>query len=257
MNEAFGIDPPGSPWGINFGGGLNSTALLLECHRRGLLPDWVLFADTGSERPETYVAVEKVKGWCAKVGFPFETVRWIRKDGSFEGIHDNCLRSGYLPSKAYGLAGCTFKWKIQPMQRWRKEHGLTKTVVAIGYDAGERARVEKAKARACDDAERNSDETMWYPLVAWGMTRKDCQRIVTAAGFDVVKSSCFMCPNMRPQEWRDLKSGHPELYAIAEKIESQAKEKGNADTASIFRSWNKDQVCFCFMDNSTTEEETV
>ena len=129
------------------------------------------------------------------------------------------------------------------------------TVVAVGYDAGERTRVEKAKARACDDTERDASETMWYPLVAWGIDRKQCERIVKGAGFNIVKSSCFLCPNMKPGEWRSLKREHPHLYKIAERVEEKAKAAGNADTASIFRSWNKDQVCFCFMDNTGDDEE--
>jgi len=38
---------PGRPWGVNFGGGVNSVALLLFCRDRGLVPDWILFSDTG------------------------------------------------------------------------------------------------------------------------------------------------------------------------------------------------------------------
>lgn len=41
--DAFASVPPGKTWGINFGGGVNSTALLLFCHDRRLRPDWVLF----------------------------------------------------------------------------------------------------------------------------------------------------------------------------------------------------------------------
>lgn len=40
-----------------FGGGVNSTAMLVEMHKRGIRPDLILFADTGGERPETYETV--------------------------------------------------------------------------------------------------------------------------------------------------------------------------------------------------------
>ena len=38
-------------WGM----GLDSTAMIVELVRQGTPPDVVLTADTGSERPETYV----------------------------------------------------------------------------------------------------------------------------------------------------------------------------------------------------------
>jgi hypothetical protein len=38
--SGFSLTPPASPWGINVGGGLNSTALIVEARARGLRPDW-------------------------------------------------------------------------------------------------------------------------------------------------------------------------------------------------------------------------
>lgn len=219
--DAFSVDPPNHPWGINFGGGLNSTALIIECRNRGLHPDWILFADTGSEFPGTLEHVAAMKEWCA--GWAELTiVRWIRKDGSFESIHDNALRTHYLPSKAYGNAGCTWKWKIAPMDKWRKAHGFDQGCFAVGYDAGEQSRIKKACQRGDDQK-----LTPWYPLVAWGINREGCRKIAESAGFFVGKSSCFMCPNMKKQEWSELKANHPSLYSIALKIEDGAAENGN------------------------------
>lgn len=39
---------------VNFGGGTNSTALLVGMHERGIRPDVIVFSDTGSEVPHTY-----------------------------------------------------------------------------------------------------------------------------------------------------------------------------------------------------------
>lgn len=217
----FSLTPPASPWGINVGGGVNSTALVIECRRRGFTPDWMLFADTGSERPETYRHVEALRQWCDGWA-TLTTVKWIRKDGSFESLHDNCLRTAHFPSKAYGYAGCTWKWKVQPMDRWRREHGFSRGAFAVGYDAGEMRRLTKA-------CQRGDDPNMiaWYPLAAWGIDRAECARIVTDAGFDVHKSSCFMCPNMKPAEWDALSKEHPDLYAISLEIAAGATAAGN------------------------------
>ena len=248
--------PPGMPWGINFGGGANSTALLLFCFDKGTRPDWVVFSDTGSERPETYANVEFVAAWCKSVGFPFDVTRWIRKDGTFESIHENCLRTGYLPSKAYGYSGCTFKWKIQPLQRWRKEHGFTPSGIAIGYDAGESRRLKNAAKRMCQDTERDSDEVVWYPLAAWGINREECESRIIQHGWVPVKSSCYCCPNMKPREWVALKEEHPDLYQSSIQIQENAEQSGNARTRNLFRSYDPtESACVCSADGCMLRDD--
>lgn len=216
--------PPAVPWGINFGGGLNSTAVIIECRKRGHRPDWILFADTGSEIPGTLEHVERMRQWCA--GWQeLTTVRWERVRGDvigFEPLHENCIRTGHLPSKAYGLAGCTDKWKIQPMDRWRKANEFQQGAFAVGYDAGEARRITSACKRGDQPG-----FTAWYPLVAWGIDRPGCQAIAQAEGITVGKSSCFMCPNMRRNEWLDLKRDHPDLFDLAVNIEANAAAHGN------------------------------
>lgn len=226
----FGQLPPASPWGINFGGGLNSTAVIIECRNRGLRPDWILFADTGSETAETLAHVEAMRVWCDGWA-TMETVRWIREDGTFEPLHTNCLRTESFPSKAYGFAGCTSKWKVQPMEKWRKARGFDRGAFAIGYDAGEHRRIKKACQRGDDP-----NMTAWYPLVAWNIDRLGCDQIARAAGFaSVGKSSCFMCPNMVEREWQQLKDDKPELFAIALDIERRARARGESPQAGMDR----------------------
>jgi hypothetical protein len=252
----FSPCPPRHPWGINFGAGTNSWALALACFERGFTPHWCLFADTGSETPETYLSVEQFQAWARERDWPFEIVRWIRKDGSFESIHENCLRTGYLPSKAYGLAGCTSKWKIQPMQKWRKDHGFQDSAVAIGYDAGEQRRIESAANRYCSSPDVDLiHELPWYPLVAWGMDRPACNEINARWGISVGKSSCWCCPNMRADEWDWLKEHHPHLYQQAERIEDNAVQAGNAESKRLFSGGYRQagMVCACFLETDGDE----
>jgi len=257
--DPFGADRPCGVWGVNFGGGVNSTALLLALHDRGMRPDFVLFADTGSERPETYENVERVLRWCSSVRFPFVTVRWDRVRGElagqFESVHDNCLRTHHLPSKAYGYSGCTFKWKIQPMQRWRKAHSFAACTVAVGYDAGEARRLKNAKRRACQDADRGAGEMMWYPLVGFGMDRDACVARIEAQGWPAAKSACFMCPMQKPAEWTELSETHPGLFNIAVRIDREAKAAGHADTKGLFSAYSKEfAACVCAVDGGPTHE---
>ncbi|PJB53600.1 MAG: hypothetical protein CO099_06120 [Bdellovibrio sp. CG_4_9_14_3_um_filter_39_7] len=216
--------PPTKKWGINFGGGINSTTMIIECRKRGLKPDWILFADTGSEMPWTLEHVDRMTTWC-KGWQDITVVRWERVKGEvigFEPLHENCLRTGHLPSKAYGLAGCTSKWKIQPMDRWRKTNRFQEGSFAVGYDADESGRITSACKRG--DV---PNFTAWYPLVAWGIGREECNNICKSEGLNIGKSSCFMCPNMRVHEWKSMYENHPDLYEKACVIEENARNNGN------------------------------
>lgn len=234
LPEGFCVTPPRTPWGINFGGGLNSTALILECMDRNIKPDWILFADTGSELPETIDHVGRMKELVKNVrpDWPeIATVKWERIRGDivgFEPLHENCLRTRTLPSKAYGLAGCTSKWKVQPMDKWRKQNGFDKGAFAVGYDAGENRRITSACKRG--DA---TDFTAWYPLVAWGVDRSGCEAIVNKWGVKVGKSSCFMCPNLKVQEWISLKNDNRQLFDTALEIDRLARENNNLGAGGL------------------------
>ena len=108
------------------------------------------------------------------------------------------------------------------MDQWRKARGFQRGAFAVGYDAGEARRIQAACTRG-----DQPDFTAWYPLVAWGIDRQGCQEIADRWGIKVGKSSCFMCPNMKPKEWLALRDEHPDLFATACRIEDQAAEAGN------------------------------
>ena len=43
---------------VSYGGGANSTALLIGLHQHRIPVDLILFADTGAEHPHTYAYLE-------------------------------------------------------------------------------------------------------------------------------------------------------------------------------------------------------
>ena len=95
---------------VAFGGGTNSAAMLIEMQRRQVIPDLILFADTGGELPETYEFVKVFSRWLQDKGMPkIELVKYKR-----ETLEENCIRSKMLPSLAYGFKSCSQKFKIQP-----------------------------------------------------------------------------------------------------------------------------------------------
>ena len=137
--------PSAIPLVIADGLGVNSTALLIQLSRAGVRPDLILFADTGSEKPETYAYLEIRRSWLRRVGFPELIV--VRRRGVRVpdlSLEDQCLRTGTLPSLAYGGKSCSLKWKVAPQDKfcnhwepalrcWRSGQRVVK---AIGYDAG-------------------------------------------------------------------------------------------------------------------------
>jgi hypothetical protein len=193
-----------------FGGGVNSAGMLIEMHRREIIPDITLFADTEGERPETYRFVTEFSGWLVQHHMP--PITTVRVTG--EALEENCLRREALPSVAYGFKTCSQRWKSEPQEKflnhWAGGRFYRK---AIGFDAGEPQRAKVYKDTKCE---------AWYPLVEWDLDRDDCDRLCRSEGFTVAKSSCFFCPNMRRREVLELSKEHPDLYARAVAMERSA-----------------------------------
>ena len=217
---------------VSYGGGTDSTALLIEAHRRGICPDLILFADTGSEMPHTYAYLPVVAEWCARVGFPeVQVVRWTRQDGRFVALHEACEDRKELPSKAYGHAGCTSKWKQQPLDRAVATHPKVMAALEagelverwVGYDAREGGRVSNLNHKP--------PPYLWRaPLFEWDIDREQCREIIAAAGLPQPgKSSCWMCPMMRGHEIDVLRADYPDLAARAVAMERAAVATAGGD----------------------------
>jgi 3'-phosphoadenosine 5'-phosphosulfate sulfotransferase (PAPS reductase)/FAD synthetase len=59
----------------NYGGGVNTVAMLILLRNSGERPDWIVMADPGSEWPQTYAYRDQVmRPWLARHGFPDVTV---------------------------------------------------------------------------------------------------------------------------------------------------------------------------------------
>ena len=217
---------------VNYGGGTNSTALLVEAFKRGLRVDLIVFADTGSERPTTYAYLDTMSRWLQEHSMPaISVVKWVRVRGKYPGrflaLHEWCELENTVPSKAFGYSGCTTKWKQQPADKFIREHALVVAEHAesrlverwIGYDADEPARAERMMAK-------NPEPHLWSwkaPLVDWDMGREECIETIAAAGLPQPgKSSCWMCPSMTKREIDDLGREHPELLERALRMERNA-----------------------------------
>ena len=214
---------------VSFGGGTNSTAMLCGMYERGIKPDLLMFADTGSEYPQTYEHVAmmqaQVQAWW---GIEMQIVKKLRA-GEFEGLERECLRGGKLPALAYGSRACSVKYKHEPQNRLMKAEmkklGLTVGTRAIGFDAGEAHRVKPSTDIWADN---------WYPLVEWNWRRAECMAAIERHGLPQPgKSACFFCPATKRGEVLRMKEQQPELIERALEIERRAQTGVNRQVRGL------------------------
>lgn len=86
---------------VSFGGGTNSTAMIIGMYLHKIPIDLILFADTGGEQPHTYKFIEIFNGWLEKHGR-----LWFQLAASALRTKDTDLQSWPTPTAmdAAGLA---------------------------------------------------------------------------------------------------------------------------------------------------------
>lgn len=199
--------------------------MLLELVRLGDVPDLILFADTGGEKPSTYLFCGRFSAWCKRHGAPGITrVVYTRRDGSVYTLEEHCHRTHTLPSLAYGRKSCSMKFKRDPQNKYVNNwapareawaQGLQVTKL-IGFGIDERHRTFAAG----DDAKYHYR----YPLIEWGWGRDECVEAIERAGLPQPgKSACFFCPGSKPGEVLGLPC---DLKERAVAIERAANTRG-------------------------------
>lgn len=236
--EEASVPPAREPLVVSYGGGVDSTGVLVEFVRRGIVPDAILFADTGEEHPETYAYLDVMDDFLLRHGFPKITrVRYAGKKTTYSTLGENCTQKGMLPSLAYGghKHSCSLKFKVAPMDQWltkrfppvvqakRKRRPLT-VVRVIGYDAGINDRTRSERFTAKEPEKKGLVQwRYWYPLQEWGWDRERIRKEIAAAGLPVPrKSSCVFCPSNRPHEIIDIAISTPNLAWRIIEIERRA-----------------------------------
>jgi hypothetical protein len=227
---------------VAFGGGVDSTAMIIGLIKENRPIDLILFADTGGEKPHTYEHINAFNKWLKEHNQPEITiVKKVRRDGSLETLEQECIRTKNLPSIAYGFKTCSQKHKIQPQDKflnnWQPtkdcwEQGL-KAVRYIGYDANESHRANNASKK--DDPKFNNQ----YPLIEWDWSREECIQVIADAGLTPPKkSACFFCPSSKKKEIIELYETYPDLMDRAIKMEEQAELTSIKGLGRSF-SWKK------------------
>jgi len=196
---------------ISFGAGVNSVAMTIMLVNDG----WrgpIVFADTGSEWPETYCYMRVFDVWLKPRGLEITRLmpgsQWHQPERDCS-LEEYCERWSILPLLA--TRWCSVRWKREPVHAWAEAHGYDVQLLGI-----------------CADEPRRVRDTpgIRYPLYEEGITRRECQRIIGQEGLDIpLKSGCFFCPGQALADWRRLYHGHPDLYERAARLEDSASEK--------------------------------
>ena len=188
---------------LSFGGGLQTTALVIMIAKGELEVDEVVFADTGVEKPETYWYIENYIEPMLKVPF-------VKVKSHLGTLYDHCWRQKLLPSVQ--TRWCTDKFKIRPIVKHYK--GVPVEFI-VGFSADEVNRAEKP-----------SRMTRSFPLINRGITVTDCVQIIRDYGLPVpLRSSCYFCVYEPYVEYNWLKNNHPELIDKALALEQRHYER--------------------------------
>jgi len=191
----------------SFGGGVNSTAMLIGMWERGETCDLILFADTGGEKPHTYEHVSEFSEWLVAHGMPAITL--VRAVSTT--LEQDCLTRHALPSVAYGFKTCSQRFKMQPQEKHLNSLGVKEYTKLIGFDADEPQRAKPYPGNR-------------YPLIEWGWGRDECIEAINRAGVTQPgKSACFFCPSSKKHEIYELRRMYPDLALRAVAMEQNAE----------------------------------
>lgn len=183
---------------LSYGGGVNSTAMLLLLHDEG----WEfesIYVDHGCDWPETR---EYVKMLAEK--YPITILE------TPETLYDYAWKYEMVPYMK--TRWCTKLFKIKLIEEYTEKPCFQ----LIGFSVDE---IHRAKLSSI-----NGVENRW-PLLEYEIDREGCKQIILDHGLPVpIKSTCFFCPMQRIKQWKDLRRKHPDLFCKVEQLEKRNQE---------------------------------
>lgn len=196
---------------LSFGGGVNSTALLLLLTERGEEFETV-FVNHGGDYPETYEYVDYLRDEG------FEIIEIIPP--AYCGcttIEEYIYKYKFIPGRF--ARWCTMHFKVLPFLKY-----ITSPCVAfIGFGHDEKHRAEKRVKKH----KLEKEVTYEYPLIDIQMNRVDCVDLIKSHGFKVPsRSTCYFCPFQTKQEIRELFLNYPKLYEKVVEMETMCSGGG-------------------------------
>lgn len=216
---------------VSYGGGVQSTALLVLAANKQIDFNLFLFSNVGddSERPDTLKFVRQVAMPFAKShGIELvELNKTLRGGGTLtlmqamEQDTKSIPIPMYLPNRAPGNRHCTWRFKIEVIAKELRLRGATKenkAILALGISLDEFSR-STTKSRI-------ETQILSYPLIDMRIDRSQCVQIISDAGLQVPpKSSCFFCPFNSRKQWLTLLRKEPELFEKSVNLEKMLNER--------------------------------
>jgi hypothetical protein len=215
---------------ISYGGGVQSTALLVLAARAEIDYRTFLFCNVGddSEHPATLAYVHDVAMPYARAN-GIELIELHRtRFGEPETLYQRLMRPDRsvgipvrMSSGAPGNRACTSDFKIKVVAKWLREHGATKdnpATVAMGISLDEFQRMRNDSGIAY--------EKLAYPLIDLRLDRSQCAQIIHKAGLPIPpKSSCWFCPFHTLRRWQEMRQDEPDLFWKAAALEEHINDK--------------------------------
>lgn len=222
---------------LSYGAGTQSTALLLMALKgeiNGVIPDYIIFSDTGWEPKPVYDWLHKVNDHI-KEKYDREIV--FSDNGNIRDDIMNGAETGrrfasipFFTKDKYGNKGmvrrqCTNEYKITPVNKKIRE--------LLGYVPRKRVRemVHIWKGISTDEIQRvKPSREIWqtaeHPLVdVVDMDRDQCIKYVEDEGLGTPpKSSCIGCPFHNNAMWIDMKVNDPESWEDAVEVDKKIRE---------------------------------
>jgi hypothetical protein len=209
----------------SFGCGVDSVAMVL------LKPDYdeIIFADTGSEMPETYAYLDYFE---KKSGLKVTKVK--SKHGN---IYDYYFGKKAQPT--IFMRDCTSKFKISVIRKYlREKYGKKETFeMNLGIDYSEFHRMRESDRKYIKNK---------YPLVEQKLSRDQLKEIIKSKGYLLPeKSGCYHCCFTTKKGWIKLRNKEPELWQKTKDLENNSNTK-----ESLIKLKGKDSQtlfeCRCF-----------
>lgn len=198
--------------------GKDSALGLIECLRRGLPLNEVVFFDTGDEFDCIYIIMDAFRPILESKGIKLTVVT---ADETFDELfseHMISKRSGEV-QEGYSWCGGKCRWlttyKIQCINKYYKESYPDDVIVEyIAYAADECHRIDRT---------RKGDTVQIYPLVEWGITESQCLDMCRKYGLRweqegidlyeiLTRVSCKKCGNKGIGELRNLYRNCPSYW---------------------------------------------
>jgi hypothetical protein len=207
----------------SYGGGTQSVAIaVLIANGELSKPEHIVIADTGREKSYTWRYTEEyVKPLLATCGLEIHVASHDLSKVDLYSKNGDLLIPAFTKKGGKLPTFCSTEWKLRVIRRHLRNHGYSpknpvKLWIGISLD-------EVGRAKPSD---RKWVENAWPLLYTRPTTRVECIKIVEDAGLPVPpRSSCWMCPHHRNDEWQRMREQDPDDFAKAVQLEKEVQEK--------------------------------